>query len=79
MEIIDFTLNFTDGQMTFKFAEGNEVVPFNYDEKSERMVFKLEGNQYNFSVIFVDVLSKVILKSDEGSLVYLERKSSRRN
>lgn len=76
--IRSFGVNFMDGSMTFKFPNGQEVVSFQYDEKTEHMVFELGGTQYDFSVIYVDVLSQVLLKSRDGSLVYLERKNNMR-
>lgn len=78
IEIKNFDLNFMDGNMTFTFPDGKEVVPFRYNEKTEHMFFELEGRQYDFAVIYIESLSKVILKSKEGNLVYLERKNSMR-
>lgn len=78
LEVRDFEVNFTNSEMIARFEEGNETVPFKYNQQTQNITFILEGKSYDFSVLYVDVLSKVIWKSVDGTIVYLERKNQMR-
>jgi hypothetical protein len=69
-------LNFDNKDLTITTQEGSTSVPIRYNEKLEHLLFTNNGVTYDFSIMYIDVMSKVILKSQNGNIIYLERKNN---
>ena len=65
--------------LTIITPDRSTTVPIEYNEKLEHLVFINNGITYDFSILYVDVLSKIILKSQNGNIIYLERKNNLRS
>lgn len=78
-KISSVTLNFGNKDLTIITPNGSTTVPIKYNEKLEHLVFTNNGVTYDFSILYVDVLSKIILKSQNGNIIYLERKNNLRS
>ena len=74
--ISSVTLNFENNNLTITSPEGSTSVPISYNEKLEHLMFTIKGVTYDFSILYVDVLSKILLKSQNGNIIYLERKNN---
>ena len=79
ISISTITFNFGNQDLTIITSNGTTTVPIKYNEKLEHLVFTNNGITYNFSILYVDVLSKIILKSQNGNIIYLERKNNLRS
>ena len=77
--ISTITFNFGNQDLTIITSNGTNTVPIKYNEKLEHLVFTNNGITYDFSILYVDVLSKIILKSQNGNIIYLERKNNLRS
>ena len=77
--ISSVTLNFSNKDLTIITPDRSTTVPIEYNEKLEHLVFINNGITYDFSILYVDVLSKIILKSQNGNIIYLERKNNLRS
>jgi hypothetical protein len=77
--ISSVTLNFSNKDLTIITPDRSTTVPIKYNEKLEHLVFTNNGITYDFSILYVDVLSKIILKSQNGNIIYLERKNNLRS
>lgn len=73
------TFNFGNEELVLITPTSSTTVPIQYNEKLEHLVFIYNGSSYDFSVLYVDVLSKIILKSQNGNILYLERKNNLRS
>jgi hypothetical protein len=79
ISISTITFNFGNEELTIITALGSTNVQIQYNEKTEHLVFAYDGDTYDFSVMYVDVLSKIILKNNNGNILYLERKNNLRS
>ena len=77
--ISTITFNFGNQDLTIITSNGTNTVPIKYNEKLKHLVFTNNGITYDFSILYVDVLSKIILKSQNGNIIYLERKNNLRS
>lgn len=73
------TLNFANNSLTIISKERSISVPIKYDKKLEHLMFTNDGITYDFSILHIDVSSKIILKSQFGNIIYLERKNNLRS
>ena len=69
-------LNFDNKDLTITTQNGSKSVAIRYNEQLEHLIFTNDGITYDFSIMYVDVLSKVILKSQNGNIIYLERRNN---
>ncbi len=69
-------LNFSNKDLTIITPDRSTTVPIKYNEKLEHLFFINNGITYDFSISYVDLLSKIILKSQNGNIIYLERQNN---
>ena len=79
ISISTITFNFGNKDLKIITSNGSSTVPLEYNEKLEHLLFTNNGITYDFSILYVDVLSKIILKSQKGNIIYLERKNNLRS
>ncbi len=79
ISISTIIFNFGKEELTIITSLGSTTVQIQYNEKVEHIVFTYDGDTYDFSVMYVDVLSKIILKNNNGNILYLERKNNLRS
>jgi hypothetical protein len=75
VQVFKVEINFGKESISFNYPTGKRTVAIRYNEKNEHLTFKMDGIAYDFSVMYIDELSKIILKNQNGTLIYLERKN----
>jgi hypothetical protein len=75
VQVFKVEINFGEESISFNYPTGKRTVAIRYDEKSDHLTFKMDGVAYDFSVMSIDQLNKIILKNQNGTLIYLERKN----
>lgn len=74
LTIAGFNLNFGDEELKIMYAGSTSVIPFRFDRSKMRLTFEEKGTVYTFIILELEMLDKIILKSDDGNLLYLERR-----
>ena len=77
-QVFNVEINFGEESISFSYPTEKRTVAIQYNEKSEHLTFSIDGIAYDFSVLYIDVLSKILLKNQNGTLIYLERKNRMR-
>jgi hypothetical protein len=74
-QVFNVEINFSKESISFSYPTVKRTVAIQYNKKNDHLTFSMDGIAYDFSVLYIDVLSKIILKNQNGTLIYLERKN----
>ena len=74
LTIASFNINLGQKELKIIYDGSISIIPFKFDEENMRLTFKEKDIVYNFSILELEMADKLILKSDSGNLLYLERK-----
>lgn len=79
LTIASFNINLGQKELKIIYDGSVSLIPFKFDEDNMRLTFKEKEIVYNFIILELEMVDKLILKSDSGNLIYLERKNERRH
>lgn len=75
LTLASVVFNFNDEKLSIISQKGQSTTDIQYNADTEHLTFILDGDPYDFTVMVVEEASRVILKNQDGHLVYLERKN----
>jgi hypothetical protein len=74
LTVASFNINLGQKELKIIYDGSISKIPFKFDEENLKISFKEKGVVYNFTILELEMLDQLILKSDTGNLLYLERK-----